>query len=142
MAQNQPRRPPTDKKAAKPTTPTSLTTLQSVRRGVELVPFDFNVGTQALPAGQYTLDRGPAPRTMMIRSDDGRRAAIVLTQPMSSVVARHAGKLVFHRYGSTYFLSEVWSPDNDGQKLPTTNRERELAAMRTTPVHATIAAAR
>jgi hypothetical protein len=25
------------------------------------VPFDFNVGTQALPAWQYTLDRGPLP---------------------------------------------------------------------------------
>ena len=105
------------------------------------VPFDFNVGTQALPAGQYTLDRGPASRTMMIRSDDGRGAAIVLAQPMFSVVARDAGKLVFHRYGSTYFLSEVWSSGNDGQKLPTTNPERELAAMRATPVHATIAAA-
>jgi hypothetical protein len=40
-----------------------------------------------------------------------------------------------------YFLSEVWSSGNDGQKLPTTNRESELAAMRTPPVHATIAAA-
>jgi hypothetical protein len=57
---------------------------------------------------------------MTIKSDDGRRAAIVLAQPVSSVVARHAGKLVLHHYGSTYFLSEVWSPGNDGQKLPPT----------------------
>jgi hypothetical protein len=62
----------------------------------------------------------------MLKSDDGRRAAIVPATLVSSVVARHAGKLVFHQYGSSYFLSEVWSnacasaavPDRVGERDP------------------------
>ena len=106
------------------------------------IPFDFIVGNQALPAGQYTVDRGPATGTVMIRSADGKRAAIVLAQAVSSAVARDTGSLVFHRYGYTYFLSEVWSPGNDGRKLSPTRRERELAARVATPADATIAARR
>ena len=42
------------------------------------VPFDFIVGNQALPAGQYTVDRGPADGIVMIRSADGKNASMVL----------------------------------------------------------------
>jgi hypothetical protein len=39
------------------------------------------------------------------------------------------GKLVFHRYGNEYFLSEVWTPGDEwGHRLSKTRREREIAA--------------
>ena len=103
------------------------------------VPFAFIAGKQVLPAGQYTVDQGPAAGVLMIRSADGGRTAIVLAQPASSA-APHAASLVFHRYGSTCFLSEVWSPGNGGSELPPTRRERELIARRAATANTTIAA--
>ena len=106
------------------------------------VPFDFIVGNQTFPAGRYTLDRGPAQGTVTIRSEDCAHAAIALTQPVSSVVTRENGSLVFHRYGGTYFLSEVWNPGNDGRRLLSPSREKELAVTIGHPHNATVAALR
>jgi hypothetical protein len=107
------------------------------------VPFDFIVGSQTLPAGQYTVDRGPAPNTLTIRSDDHKNAtAIALSGAAYAVIERNKGSLVFHRYGRTYFLSEVWNPVSGGHTLPPTSRERELAAKMTAPVNTTVAAVR
>ena len=106
------------------------------------VPFDFIAGNQALPAGQYALDQGPAPGIVMIRSADGKSGAFVLTYAAFSAVAHDKPSLVFHRYGSTYYLSEVWGPGNDGRKLPPAARERDLAAKVVAPGNTTIAALR
>jgi hypothetical protein len=104
------------------------------------VPFDFIVGNRTLPAGEYkVMNQGPAPGTVMIRTTDGKGSVILLALPLYSVVARHSGKLVFHRYGDTYFLSEIWGPDNEGRQIPTTNRERELAT-KAAPANTTVAA--
>jgi hypothetical protein len=35
-------------------------------------------------------------------------------------------RLVFHRYGQTYFLSKVWDGKGDGSSLPVTKREKHL----------------
>jgi hypothetical protein len=69
----------------------SLTTLKAN------VPFDFIVGNRTLPAGQYTVDSGVAFGALMIRSADGKGAAIALARPLYSTVARNEGSLVFHR---------------------------------------------
>jgi len=106
------------------------------------VPFDFIVGNQTFPSGRYTLDRGPAQGTVTIRSEDCAHAAIGLTQSVSSVVTRENGSLVFHRYGDTYFLSEVWNPGNDGRRLASPSREKELTVTVGHPHNATVAALR
>jgi hypothetical protein len=37
--------------------------------------------------------------------------------------------LVFHRYGSQYFLAQVWSAGNsEGRELPRSRAEREVAS--------------
>ena len=54
------------------------------------VPFAFIAGNQALPAGQYTVDRGPVAGVVMIRSADGKGATMILTHAVYSAVARHA----------------------------------------------------
>ena len=106
------------------------------------VSFDFIVGNQTFPAGRYTLDRGPAQGTLTIRSEDCAHAAIGLAQSLSSVVTRENGSLVFHRYGDTYFLSEVWNPGNDGRRLASPSREKELTVTVGHPHNATVAALR
>jgi hypothetical protein len=107
------------------------------------VPFDFIVGTQVLPAGQYTVDSGSLHSTVIIRSNDCMRAAMaVLGSGLRSTATSNRGKLVFHRYGDTYYLTEIWQPGNEGHQLPETSRERELAAKLGAPPRATIAAVR
>ena len=113
---------------------------QSSTRIQANIPFGFIVGAKAFPAGQYTVDRGPGSGVVAIKSADGKDGAMVLTMPRYSTVTRDTGRLVFHRYGDTYFLSEVWEPGNDGHQLSPATRERELIAKLATPTNTTIAA--
>jgi len=115
---------------------------QSSTRVQANVPFDFIVGNRTLPAGEYkVMSQGPAPGTVMIQAADGKGAVILLALPLYSVVERHGGKLVFHRYSDTYFLSEIWGPGNEGRRIRTTSRERELAT-KAAPGNTTVAALR
>jgi len=92
------------------------------------VPFDFIVGGQTLPAGQYRVEQRFIPDVVVINSADHTRGAIVIGPGLQPVAAQKDGKLVFHRYGNTYFLTEVWGPGKYGRQIPKTRRERELAA--------------
>jgi hypothetical protein len=93
------------------------------------VPFDFIVNHATLPAGEYSLRDISASRTAMtIQSTDGQNIATVLPNSCESVNPQEKTKLVFHRYGSQYFLSQVWvAGDNIGQELPKSGREAEVA---------------
>jgi len=53
---------------------------------------------------------------------------MLLTARKESRSAPQRGKLVFQRYGTSFFLNEVWSQDNDtGQTLAPSAREKEMA---------------
>jgi hypothetical protein len=39
-------------------------------------------------------------------------------------------KLVFHRYGDTYFLAEVWNGNDIGKELPKSKAEKEILSGR------------
>ena len=95
------------------------------------VPFDFNIGMQTFPAGEYTL-KTLLPHTMMLRNEAGETLANIL---FNSVEARHApetAKLVFNGYAGRYFLAQVWRVgDNVGGELPQAHAEIEVA--RSTP---------
>jgi hypothetical protein len=106
------------------------------------IPFDFIVGQRTLPAGHYAVNQGGGQGTLVIKSDDGRGAAIVFANALYSTVPKNSGRLVFHRYGDTYFLSEVWAAGNDGRQIPSTNRERELKAGQSSSGAVVVAAAR
>lgn len=106
------------------------------------VPFDFKVGNQSFPSGRYEVYRGPTPATVMIRSEDCKKTAIVQVLVDSSSLTPHATSLVFHRYGDTRFLSEIWSPGNLGRRLFPAKQERELAVHLAAPATTSIAAVR
>lgn len=92
------------------------------------VPFDFVAAERALPAGDYTVTPAFSDHTMLIRSTDSKHALFVITMGAQSPDIQKVPKLVFHRYGEHYFLSEVWTAStNVGSRLPKPALERVLA---------------
>jgi hypothetical protein len=93
------------------------------------VPFDFSVGSTALPAGTYDVSAiSEASHTLLVRARDGSASTIVSSNSATRMNGADKAKLVFHRYGSQYFLSEVWSQGSSlGNQLPKGSREKELA---------------
>lgn len=92
------------------------------------VPFAFRVADAVLPAGEYTISQNTLNGVVYLRSVDGKPAAGAITHGVAPNVAGKASKLVFNKYGDTYFLSEVWaSTVYTGWKLRATPAEREFA---------------
>ena len=92
------------------------------------IPFDFQIGETPLPAGRYDLDTGVIPGAILIRRDDRRATAVVLTHAVQAKGNVTEGKLVFNRYGEEHFLSQVWTPGySQGRELKPSKREREIA---------------
>src|SRR5579863_168 len=72
------------------------------------IPFEFQAGGATLNAGSYTVNQ-TIPGVVTVKSDAGKTSAFVIA-PMGRCVATQTGsRLVFHRYGSTYLLSEIWT---------------------------------
>ena len=93
------------------------------------IPFDFVVGNQILPAGEYLVaSEGSTNQTIVIRSDDSKTAILSLTNSCSSSKPSDMSKLVFHRLANRYFLSQVWVEGNSsGWQLPHSKAEIEMA---------------
>jgi hypothetical protein len=72
------------------------------------VPFGFEVGSNHFAAGVYTV-RMLSDHIMSIegKSNAGLAMTIRDTDPKPSTT----GKVVFRRYGSQFYLREVWTPE-------------------------------
>jgi hypothetical protein len=93
------------------------------------IPFDFVVGSKALPLGKYTV-RPLTQQAVMIQSEDTQSSAIVLTTAVQAPKTLETGKLVFNRYGDQYFLSQIWTVGNNtGRELSKSKLEREVAKL-------------
>jgi len=72
-------------------------------------PFAFQVEKDQLPAGEYTLllEGG----WMQIQAKDGTTKAKVLTMPTNKKgnATSETSEVVFHRYGTKFFLATVWA---------------------------------
>ena len=114
----------------------------SADRIVVQIPFDFVAGKKTLPAGEYTVKPTLATRVTLIRNAAGRREfTTISTIAVPAETMPTAAKLVFHKYGDQYFLSQVWTPErNLGGELPESRAERELARNASKPQTVTIAA--
>jgi len=69
------------------------------------VPFEFNVGDKLLPPGTYTIQQGSS-HVIVIRSQNKPISTLSIVH-QSDHRAANSGKLLFHRYGDRYFLSEI-----------------------------------
>ena len=92
------------------------------------VPFEFTVGGKSLKAGEYSVRPFSANwDTLRISNQDSNDTAIRLTNTIEARIAPKQGKLVFHRYGQRYFLSEVWTPgERTGRQLQKCDEERTI----------------
>lgn len=92
------------------------------------VPFEFQVGNQILPAGQYAFAQF-AGLAIIIENTKGSGAAVALTSGTGSNVAgKKEPHLMFHKYGKKYFLAEAWLRYSDsGRKLHLSPAEIEMA---------------
>lgn len=93
------------------------------------VPFGFIVDNKTLTAGEYVV--GPSHDVIVIRSADNKKSILVMGKDTRSKQVQKTGKLVFHRYGNEYFLSEEWTPGDEwGHRLSKTCGCRKLHAER------------
>lgn len=93
------------------------------------VPFAFTVANHTLPPGPYTVTRMGDTTLRIFNSS--KQGTVVLTIWVEDKPLENAGKMVFHRYGDAYFLSEVWSAaSGTGRKVFQSRAEKELRGKR------------
>ena len=92
------------------------------------VPFSFAVGRTWLPAGSYVISELSPQQITLGTADSGRAMALSFVQP-ENTSAMTQGKLVFHKIGDRYFLSEVDCPAAAmTASLPTSKLEKKALA--------------
>ena len=63
----------------------------------------------------------------MVRGTEAGIAAVRLTNPIQADPSKTRARLIFHRYGQTYFLAEVWTGgDSTGRQLLKSKQERSM----------------
>ena len=102
---------------------------QSADRISMKIPFNFIAGEKTLPAGEYIVRSTFSSRVTLIRTANGRRVhTTILTMPVPPENTPFTAKLVFHRYGSQYFLHQVWTPSSErGGQLSQSQAERAIS---------------
>lgn len=92
------------------------------------IPFEFMAGDKRLPAGEYTVNPQIEPGVLRIQNDESRDSAFAITNAVETLNYSDQAKLIFHRYGNLYFLSQVWTlGGNVGRELPKSKVEREAS---------------
>lgn len=103
--------------------------VQAQNKGVTAdVPFNFYVGSKLMPQGTYRVD-GISNGTMgWVNALHQDAAQAFITTNVIGKTPDEPARLVFHRYGTEYFLAEIWKGDGpDGKALPRSTREKELS---------------
>jgi hypothetical protein len=104
------------------------------------IPFNFVAGKSSLPAGEYVVRQLDSTPVFYLESREGKKWMLGPVNGAKSADIQSTGKLVFHRYGNTYILSEMWQTGSvDGFRLPKSDLERELMAGSTRPATTTVA---
>ena len=94
------------------------------------VPFAFQAGDKLMPAGEYRIQPASfsSEAVQVVGKSDGKSTSVVITMPVERNGKAVSPRLVFHRYGNEYFLTEIWKGDAQGRHLYQTSREREFAS--------------
>jgi hypothetical protein len=111
-----------------------LTTVSAMGQSFAIVkvPFTFFVGDKELPAGSYQIET-VSTKAMRITNLERKDKAVAFT-PIAvtggdtSPNAANQTKLVFTRYGTDYYLSEMWAPGTlTGRAIIKSEQEVALA---------------
>ena len=92
------------------------------------IPFDFNVKGKTLSAGKYEIRRiSDSPEGLQISNLANHEQSMFETESVEAKGTALKGELVFHRYGDTYFLYEIFTPGmSTGRELPRSHAERRF----------------
>jgi hypothetical protein len=90
------------------------------------IPFEFHVGDTVFPAGNYMVRPTTGPSYFL--SIRGSTRMILFSSIPAEAKSLQSTKLIFHRYGNSYFLSAVWPGfGQKGYQLPPSKAERAIA---------------
>ncbi len=102
---------------------TAMQSPAQVTRITTSIPFDFNVGSEKMLAGNYVVDV-PTIRGGFVRIGalHGNTYTMHLTSPFRG---NKGARLVFNQCGTDYYLSEVYDRAGNGQRLGKSKGEME-----------------
>ena len=93
------------------------------------VPFDFFVGNDRMPAGEYRIAHYGYSDRLVIHNRNSGDIVTILTYPEGRDIRGANPRLIFHSYyGKSFFLVRVAMPGNKIQELPQVGKEREFSA--------------
>jgi hypothetical protein len=104
------------------------TSFGQTKRGdvITNIPFAFVVANRTLPPGRYIVT--PIGETNLRIYVAKSQGIIVQTHSVQGNAPEGVARVVFHRYGDTYFLSEVWvAAKGTGSQVFPSQAERESA---------------
>jgi hypothetical protein len=88
------------------------------------VPFDFTVGSKLFPSGTYTIQSKSSQLIRIENRDKG--VGVFTTAFQDGKKSGNGGKLVFHKYGDQYFLSEILCDSADmNLQIPASKLEQK-----------------
>jgi hypothetical protein len=92
------------------------------------IPFSFSADNHTLPAGQYFVKTVTPERQIALVSADGKHATVINDLPNYANSRSENSRLVFHRYGDEYFLTQVWCQGDNVERSPmVSKRQAEVA---------------
>ena len=95
------------------------------------MPFSFVAGNKSLPASDYMVELNTDSGThgiIVLRRDGQQPMMLLVAIGKQYFVAPEHSQLVFHRYGTSFFLAELRTEgDSTGRALATSDREKEMA---------------
>ena len=93
------------------------------------VPFAFVVNNHHMPAGRYVVTSAANGALRIYDTEVSDNHMFAAAHSTYSNTPKDA-KLVFHRYGDSYFLAEVWNGSDIGKELLQSKAEKEIIAAR------------
>ena len=90
------------------------------------IPFAFQDGHRSFPAGKYRIEM-VNEHTLLLRNSSNTQIGLAMTVGELTAQAPRSAKVVFHKYGDQYFLSDVWLADKTlGCQMVMSRAEKEL----------------
>jgi hypothetical protein len=92
------------------------------------VPFDFMVGKSTLTAGEYSIQSISTGGSSVLAIRGGTNQMLASANNAQGLNPSPNSRLVFHKYGDQYFLSQIWlQGETAGREFKISRREAEVA---------------
>ena len=90
------------------------------------VPFAFSLQDKSMPAGNYKII-ALSGQVLEVWNLDAQRGTLLAKQMSVQSNRDQSPKLVFHKYGDQYFLSQIWYAESHyGVGFAESKREKEV----------------